>query len=118
MNRSNWPTRAPSGRTAYVNGRFVPHAHASVHIEDRGLQLGDSVYEVFLIRDGRLFDEAPHLERLERSVGEIAMAMPMGRAALGLVMRELVRRNRVRDGFLYLQVTRGAAKRDHPIPAA
>lgn len=117
MSHSKWPIRAPAGRTAYVNGRFVPHGEACVHIEDRGLQLGDSVYEVFLIRDGRLFDEAPHLERLERSVGEIAMAMPMGRGALGLVMHELVRRNRVRDGFLYLQVTRGAVKRDHPIPA-
>lgn len=117
MSTHAWPTRAPSGRTAYVNGRFVPHAQAGVHIEDRGLQLGDAVYEVFLVQGGRLMDEAGHLDRLERSVGEIAMAMPMGRAALALVMRELVRRNRVRDGFLYLQVTRGAVKRDHPIPA-
>ncbi len=118
MSKLSWPHRAPSGRTAYVNGRFVPHSHAGVHIEDRGLQLGDAVYEVFLIRASALCDEAGHLDRLERSVGEIEMAMPMGRAALKLVMRELVRRNRVRDGFLYLQVTRGAVKRDHPFPAA
>ncbi|MBV9992468.1 MAG: D-amino-acid transaminase [Alphaproteobacteria bacterium] len=118
MTSHHWPHRAPSGRTAYVNGRFVPHGHAGVHIEDRGLQLGDAVYEVFLIRSGSLCDEPGHLDRLERSVGEIEMAMPMGRAALRLVMRELVRRNRVRDGFLYLQVTRGAVKRDHPFPSA
>jgi D-alanine transaminase len=117
MNLHHWPTRAPSGRTAYVNGRFVPHAQACVHIEDRGLQLGDSVYEVCLIKDGRLMDEAEHIDRLERSLREIEIAMPMARAPLKLVMRELVRRNRVRDGFLYLQVTRGTAKRDHPIPA-
>jgi D-alanine transaminase len=117
MTIQKWSHRSPSGRTAYVNGRFVPHGQAGVHIEDRGLQLGDGVYEVFLVRDGRLMDEAGHLDRLERSVGEIEMAMPMGRAALTLVMHELVRRNRVRDGFLYLQVTRGAVKRDHPIPA-
>lgn len=112
-----WPTRAPSGRDAYINGRFVGHREAQVHVEDRGLQLGDSVYEVFLIRDGAILDEREHVDRLERSLGEIRIAMPMGRAALALVMRELVRRNRVRDGFLYLQVTRGAAKRDHPIPS-
>ena len=111
-----WPIRAPSGRVAYVNGRYLPHGEASVHIEDRGLQLGDAIYEVFAILGGRIADEGEHLDRLERSVGEIEMAMPMGRAALKLVMREMVRRNRVRDGFLYLQATRGAVKRDHPIP--
>jgi D-alanine transaminase len=113
----HWPSRAPSGRIAYVNGRYVPHGEAGVHIEDRGLQLGDSIYEVFAVREGHLRDEEEHLDRLERSVGEIRIAMPMGRAALKLVMRELIRRNRIRDGLLYLQVSRGAAKRDHPIPA-
>jgi D-alanine transaminase len=113
-----WNARAPSGRLAYVNGRYVPHGEAGVHIEDRGLQLGDSIYEVFAVRDGRLRDEEGHLDRLERSVGEISIAMPMGRAALRHVMRELVRRNRIRDGLLYLQVSRGAVKRDHPIPAS
>jgi D-alanine transaminase len=89
-----------------------------VHIEDRGLQLGDSIYEVFAVRGGHLRDEAEHLDRLERSVGELRIAIPMGRAALKLVMRELVRRNGIRDGLLYMQVSRGAVKRDHPIPAA
>jgi D-alanine transaminase len=111
-----WPTRAPSGRFAYVNGSYVAHGDAGVHIEDRGLQLGDSLYEVFAVRDGYPRDEEEHLDRLERSVGEIRIAMPMGRAALKLVMRELIRRNRIRDGLLYLQVSRGAVKRDHPIP--
>jgi D-alanine transaminase len=114
----HWNTRQPSGRFAYVNGRYVPHGDAGVHIEDRGLQLGDSIYEVFAVRDGFLRDEEGHLDRLERSVGEIRIAVPMARAALKLVMRELVRRNRIRDGLLYLQVSRGAVKRDHPIPAS
>ncbi len=114
----HWNARAPSGRFAYVNGRYVPHAQAGVHIEDRGLQLGDSIYEVFAVRQGRLRDEEPHLDRLERSMRELSIAMPMGREALKLVMRELIRRNRIRDGLLYMQVSRGAVKRDHPIPDA
>ncbi len=114
---TGWNGRAPAGRVAYVDGRYVPHGRAAVHIEDRGLQLGDSVYEVCGVVDGVLMDEEEHLDRLARSLGEIEMAMPMPRGALKLVMRELVRRNGVRDGLLYLQVTRGAVKRDHPIPA-
>jgi D-alanine transaminase len=117
VSADHWSSRAPAGRVAYVNGRYVPHGEAGVHIEDRGLQLGDSIYEVFAVRDGHLRDEEGHLDRLERSVGEIHIAMPMGRTALMLVMRELIRRNRIRDGLLYLQVSRGAVKRDHPIPA-
>ena len=108
--------RAPPGRSAYVNGRYVPHGEAGVHIEDRGLQLGDSIYEVFAVREGHLRDEEEHLDRLERSVSEILITMPMARAPLKLVMRELIRRNHIRDGLLYLQVSRGAVKRDHPIP--
>jgi D-alanine transaminase len=113
---ADWPTRAPSGRVSYVNGHYIRHGEAAVHIEDRGFQLGDSIYEVFAILKGRIHDEDEHLDRLERSVREIQMAMPMGRAALKVAMREMVRRNRVRDGFLYLQVSRGMFKRDHPIP--
>lgn len=116
MTIQKWPARAPAGRVAYVNGRYAPHGEAGVHIEDRALQLGDGIYEVFAVRGGRLRDEEEHIDRLERSVGEIEMAMPMGRAALKLVMRELIRRNRIADGLLYLQVSRGATKRDHPIP--
>jgi D-alanine transaminase len=111
-----WPSRTPAGRFAYVNGAYIPHACACVHIEDRGLQFADSVYEVFGVSDRRLLDEEEHLDRLERSLGEIAMARPMPRASLKLVLRELVRRNGIREGLIYLQVTRGAVRRDHAIP--
>lgn len=112
-----WPDQFPVGRIAYVNGRYVPHSHAAVHIEDRGLQFADAVYEVTGVIDGRFLDEEEHFDRLERSVREIGMPMPMDRAALKLVLREMQRRNRVRDGLLYLQVTRGAVRRDHAVPA-
>ena len=112
----HWNGRRPAGRIAYIDGRYARHGQAGVHIEDRGLQLGDSVYEVCRIADGRLLDEEEHLDRLERSLGEIEMAMPMGRGALKAVMAEIARRNCMRDGLLYLQVTRGALRRDHVIP--
>ncbi|MCF8504465.1 MAG: D-amino-acid transaminase [Caulobacter sp.] len=106
-------------RWAYVNGRFVRHSEAAVHIEDRGYQLADGIYEVWAIFNGRLADSDGHFERLERSLGEMGIAAPMSRKALELVLREAVRRNRVKHGLLYLQVTRGVARRDHafPIPA-
>src|SRR5678815_2451192 len=108
---------APAGRVAYVNGRYLPHGVAGVHIEDRALQLGDGIYEVFNIRAGQPLDEEGHLDRMERSLRELGMPMPMGRVALKLVTREMIARNRMPDGFLYLQVTRGAVKRDHVPPA-
>jgi len=111
-----WPQANPVGRTAYVNGRYVPHAQAGVHIEDRGLQFGDAIYEVVGVASGHFLDEEEHLDRLERSVREIGMAMPMDRNALKLVVREMARRNGVRDGLIYLQVTRGAVRRDHAVP--
>jgi D-alanine transaminase len=104
------------GRVAYVNGRFVPHAEAFVHIEDRGYQLADAVYEVWALFDGKLADAEGHFARLERSLGELRIPMPMTRAALTLVLKEAVRRNRIRDGLLYLQVSRGVARRDHAFP--
>ncbi len=103
-------------RIAYVNGRYLRHGDASVHIEDRGYQFGDGVYEVCEIRAGDLIDEIPHLDRLDRSLAELEMASPMPRAALRLVLRETVRRNRVVHGLVYLQVTRGVARRDHAFP--
>jgi len=105
-------------RIAYVNGRYLRHAKAAVHIEDRGYQFSDGVYEVCGIRNGRFMDEALHLERLERSLGELRIAMPLSRAALRHVLREVVRRNRIANGLVYLQVTRGVAPRDHPFPAS
>jgi D-alanine transaminase len=105
------------GRIAYVNGRFVPHGEAVVHIEDRGYQLADAVYEVWALFDGKLADPEGHFARLERSLSELSIAMPMSRVALTLVLKEAVRRNRVREGLLYLQVSRGVARRDHAFPS-
>ncbi|MDB5411016.1 MAG: D-amino-acid transaminase [Rhodospirillales bacterium] len=103
-------------RISYVNGRFLPHASASVHVEDRGYQFADGVYEVMAIRGGAPANEALHFARLERSLGALRIAAPMSPRALGLVIRELVRRNRLSDGIVYLQVTRGVAPRDHRFP--
>jgi D-alanine transaminase len=105
-------------RIAYVNGRYLPHAAASVHVEDRGYQFADGVYEVCEVRGGRLVDERRHMARLTRSLGELRIPLPMPLGALGVVLRETVRRNRVRDGIVYLQVSRGVARRDHAFPAA
>jgi D-alanine transaminase len=105
-------------RVAYVNGRYLPFAQAKVHIEDRGYQFADGVYEVCEVRGGRLVDERRHLQRLQRSLAEIRMQAPMSTAALRVVLRETLRRNRVSDGLLYLQVTRGVARRDHAFPPA
>lgn len=104
------------GRFAYVNGRFTAHSDAAVHVEDRGFNFGDGVYEVWAVFNGRLADYEGHLARLERSLHELAIERPMSRPALAAVLRETVRRNRVRDGLLYLQVTRGTARRDHAFP--
>ncbi|MBV8412508.1 MAG: D-amino-acid transaminase [Alphaproteobacteria bacterium] len=103
-------------RYAYVNGRYVDHRTASVHIEDRGYQLADGVYEVVGVREGRLIDEQPHIDRLDRSLRELRIAWPVSRATLGFVIRELMRRNRLTDGLVYIQVTRGVARRDHAFP--
>jgi D-alanine transaminase len=103
-------------RIAYVNGRYVAQPDASVNIEDRGYQFGDGIYEVVHLYDGRFIDEDLHLARLERSLREIALPMPMPLASLRMVLREVARRNRVTEGLLYMQVTRGVARRDHAFP--
>jgi len=105
-------------RIVYVNGRYLPYAQAGVHVEDRGFQFADGVYEVCEVRGGALVDEGPHMARLGRSLAELAIPEPMSMAALAHVMRETVRRNRVRDGLLYLQVTRGTAPRDFAFPSS
>lgn len=103
-------------RIVYVNGRYLPYAQAAVHVEDRGFQFADAIYEVCEVRGGNLVDEARHMARLSRSLGELQIRQPMSAAALGLIMRQVVRRNRVRDGLVYLQVTRGAAPREFLFP--
>ncbi len=104
-------------RIAYVNGRYVQRAEASVNIEDRGYQFADGIYEVVYLGNGRMIDEALHLDRMDRSLREIHVRPPMARLPLQHVLREVARRNRVRDGLLYIQVTRGVAPREHAFPA-
>ena len=105
-------------RIAYVNGRYSRHSDAAVHVEDRGYQFADGVYEVCEVRHGFMVDVTRHLDRLDRSLRELAMRWPLSRAAMVMVMREVVRRNHVRNGLVYIQVTRGVARRDHVFPAA
>ncbi len=103
-------------RIAYVNGQYIPHDEASVHIEDRGFQFADSIYEVVALMNGVLADSQGHIDRLERSLRELRMDLPVSRATLMMIMRELVRRNRTSNGALYIQVTRGVAPRDFVFP--
>ena len=104
-------------RYAYVNGQYAPHGEAAVHIEDRGYQFADGVYEVCEVRNGALIDEPRHMERLQRSLGELRIPLPMRLASLSVVLREVIARNRVKNGFVYLQVTRGVAPREHGFPS-
>jgi len=106
------------GRLAYVNGRYLPHAHATVHIEDRGYQFADGVYEVVPVVDGVLIDEDQHLDRLGYSLAELRIDWPVRRAALKIILRELLVKNGLRRGIIYFQVTRGVAPRDHKFPGA
>ncbi len=105
-------------RIAYVNGRYLPIGAAAIGVEDRGYQFADGVYEVIALAAGRLVDRRAHLDRLERSLAEIDLAMPMGRRALGVVLDSVARRNRVREGIVYLQITRGSAPRNAAYPAS
>lgn len=105
-------------RIAYVNGAYVRHSDAGVHVEDRGFQFADAVYEVCEVRGGLIVDLTRHLDRLDRSLGELRLASPMDRKVLTIVIREVLRRNRVRNGLFYLQISRGVAKRDHFFPSA
>lgn len=103
-------------RIAYVNGQYRDMRDASVNIEDRGYQFSDGVYEVCEIRGGKVVDMPRHLTRLQRSLRELRIDMPMPLSALEIVIHETVRRNRVTYGIVYLQVTRGVARRDHAFP--
>ncbi|QQG35415.1 MAG: D-amino-acid transaminase [Micavibrio aeruginosavorus] len=103
-------------RYAYVNDSYIAHRNASVHIEDRGYQFADGVYEVIALINGDLADERGHLDRLERSLAELSIAVPLPRQTLLLKIKELIRRNRLRNANIYIQVTRGVAKRDFKFP--
>jgi D-alanine transaminase len=102
---------------AYVNGSFVPEAEAKVSVFDRGFLFADGIYEVSAVLGGKLVDNALHMARLERSVGEIGLALPLPIAEIAALMQEIVRRNALDEGLVYLQVTRGAeAGRNFPFP--
>lgn len=105
-------------RIAFVNGQYTPHNEAAVHVEDRGYQFADGIYEVVPVVNGRLIDGIGHMERLRRSLGELEIPEPMSERALNLVIGEVIRRNRVRNGFVYIQITRGVSPRDHAFPEA
>jgi D-alanine transaminase len=103
-------------RIAYVNGRYLPHRAARVHVEDRGFQFADGVYEVCEVFSGHIVDMTRHLDRMRRSLAELSIAWPVRRKALEAILREVVSRNRVENGLVYVQITRGAAKRDFAFP--
>ncbi|ACB95157.1 D-amino-acid transaminase [Beijerinckia indica] len=104
-------------RIFYLNGRYLPREEAHVSVEDRGYLFGDGVYEVLEIHRGALIDEDRHWQRLDRSLSELRISWPIGQAAFGRVLREVKARNKVENGFLYIQITRGAAPREHVFPA-
>lgn len=103
-------------RTAYAGGRYRPIGAAAVPVEDRGLQFADGVYEVIKCVGGRICDLDRHLDRLDRSLAALAIRRPISRRALVTVIREALRRNRLRDALIYLQIDRGAAPRNHLYP--
>ena len=103
-------------RISYVNGRYVRHKDAMVHMEDRGYQFSDGVYEVIAFYNRRLLDETLHMKRLQRSLRELQIAEPMKERSLRLAMQEIIDRNDRSDGTLYMQISRGVARRDHPFP--
>lgn len=105
-------------RIVYVNGAYLPEAEAKVSVFDRGFLFADAVYEVTSVLDGRLVDFGGHLGRLHRSLGELEMAAPLDDAGLEAMHRELVARNALVEGLVYMQVTRGVADRDFPYPAS
>ncbi|WP_150524946.1 D-amino-acid transaminase [Roseibium sediminis] len=105
-------------RVAYVNGQYVPHKDAAVHIEDRGYQFADGVYEVCEVLNRQIVDMPRHLERLGRSLSELRIEWPLARKAVEYVLKETIRRNKVTNGLVYIQVTRGVARRDHFFPSA
>jgi D-alanine transaminase len=101
---------------AYVNGSFVPLADAKVSVLDRGFLFADGIYEVSAVLDGKLVDNAAHLARLQRSVGEIALPLPETLERIEEIQHELIARNDLVEGVVYIQVTRGAAPRDFVFP--
>jgi len=103
-------------RISYVNGRYEHHQEAAVHIEDRGYQFSDGIYEYIAFYNRRFLDLNLHLARLERSLKELGIPMPMSQSAMRIVMQEMIERNNRDNGGMYMQVSRGVTKRDHAFP--
>ncbi len=101
---------------AYVNGKYLPYSKALTHVEDRGYQFADGVYEVALLEQGCLIDFEPHMQRLERSLRELQISGAPAPHVLRVIIREIIERSKRSDGLLYIQITRGIASRDHPFP--
>lgn len=103
-------------RTVFVNGEYVPESEGKVSIFDRGFLFADGVYEVTAVVNGKLVDYDPHMERLERSLRELRMGWPCTKDELKTMHLEMVRRNNLKEGIIYMQVTRGAADRTFNFP--
>ena len=103
-------------RIAYVNGRYLLHKNASIHIEDRGYQFGDGVYEVVLVLNKKMIDFDAHFNRLMRSLNEISLEFTYSETTIKQIFKRLIRANLITNGLLYLQVTRGVAHRAHHFP--
>jgi len=104
-------------RIVYVNGEFVAEEDAVISVFDRGFLFADAVYEVSSVLQGKLIDNAAHIKRLHRSLGELSMTAPISDDEILHVQHELIKRNKLVEGMVYLQVTRGSADRDFPFPA-
>ena len=103
-------------KISYINGSFVNHLHAATHIEDRGYQFADGIYEVIAFYNRKFIDEDLHIKRLFRSLKELDIDAPMSEKALKIIMRELIAKNNRDNGTIYMQISRGIAKRDHAFP--
>jgi D-alanine transaminase len=103
-------------RVAYVNGQYLPTPYALISIDDRGYQFADGVYEVIYYADGHLVDAKEHLDRLNYSLKELHISAPLTQVALHHIIGEVIRRNRLKRGMVYIQMTRGVAERNHPFP--
>ena len=104
------------GRIVYVNGEYLPEEDGKISIFDRGFLFADGVYEVTAVVNSRLIDYAPHLERLARSLRELKMEWPCTESELRAMHEELIARNGITEGWVYMQITRGAADRDFKFP--
>mgnify|MGYP001176960197 CR=1 FL=1 len=103
-------------RIAYVNGSYIAHNSASVHIEERGFQFADSVYEVVYVYKSKLIDQKRHLDRLDHSLNELMIEWPVKRSALEIIIKQIIKKNLIKTGLVYLQVSRGSSPRDFPFP--